>query len=146
MVKQYLEKIGESKDQEKMKKLGEMFEELMAKLKEGHLEMYKEYKMCLYEMAYGYMLTEEMAQNWIYSMKPFGMKWNLEQIKSVIEEQKLSVEPIDFWAIMNAMYNDYNELFGEEVNTYVKLSIDFLKDEDAKPNKVYNYWKYIVMK
>lgn len=146
MVKQYLEKIGESKDQEKMKKLGKMFEELMAKLKEGHLEMYKEYKMCLYEMAYGYILTEEMAQDWIYSMKPFGMKWNLEQIKSVIEEQKLSVEPIDFWAIMNAMYNDYNELFGEEVNTYVKLSIDFLRDEDAKPNKVYNYWKYVVMK
>ena len=146
MVKQYLEKRGESKDQEKMKKLGKMFEELMSKLKEGHLEMYKDYKMCLYEMAYGYVLTEEMAQDWIYSMKPFGMKWNLEQIKGVIEEQKLSVESIDFWAIMNAMYNDYNELFGEEVNTYVKLSVDFLKDEDAKPNKVYNYWKYVVMK
>jgi hypothetical protein len=146
MVKQYLEKIEESKDQGKMEKLGEMFEDLMYKIKEVDYEMYKQYKTCLYEMAYGCVLSEEMAQEWIYSMKPFGMKWNLEQIKAVIEEQKLSVNTIDFWAIMNAMYNDYNQIFKEEVNTYIELAVDFLEDEDAKPNKTYNYWKYIVTK
>lgn len=146
MVKEYLEKISETKDQAKMDKLGEMFEDLMCKMKEMDNEMYKEFKMCLYEMAYGHVLSEEMAQEWIYSMKPFGMKWSFEQAKTIIGEQKLSVEPIDFWAIMNAMYNDYNGIFGEEINTYIRLTMDFLNDVDANKGKTYNYWKYIAMK
>ena len=141
-IKELIHKIGEEKDVEKMRSLGRLFEKAMCELEIAHKEKYDEYVCELYEIAYGEKLTEELASRWIMSMKPYGLKWNLEQTSNVLKEQGLDLDKIDFWAVMNAMYNDYFSIFGDDVEKYFELAKNFICDEDAAPNKVYLYWKY----
>lgn len=145
-VKKYIDAIIETKDTDKMMKLGCMFEDLMHHLKKCNEQEYIEYKICLYEILNGEKLTEEKAGDWIRSMRPYGMKWTIEQSTEAMKEYKYDCDKVDFWAMMNAMYNDYKELFDENVETYAKLSYLFIKDEDALPNKTYKYWKEITKK
>lgn len=44
---------------------------------------------------------------------------------------------------MNMAYSDYKEIFGDNLELYVKFSKAFIKDEDAKEGKVYLYFTEI---
>ena len=44
---------------------------------------------------------------------------------------------------MNSAYNDYNDIFKDNVEWYAKFSKDFIDDEDAKEGKVYYYFSMI---
>lgn len=145
-IRYYIRLLGETKDANKMNKLGDMLAELICGMKDSHPQEYFEYKMTLYEMLNGQKLTEEKAGEWIRSMRPFGMHWSLEQTNEVHKEHKLEIDKIDFWAMMNAMYNDYHSIFQDNTDTYAQLAKDFICDEDAEPNKTYVYWKNIAKK
>lgn len=41
---------------------------------------------------------------------------------------------------MNSAFNDYNDIFKDNVELYAKFSRDFIKDEDAVDEKVYYYF------
>ena len=41
---------------------------------------------------------------------------------------------------MNSAYNDFYDLFGEELENYVRYSKMFIKDDDAKEDKVFLYF------
>jgi hypothetical protein len=138
--------LGETKDTNKMNRLGDMLAEIICDFKNSHPDMYYKYKMELYELLNGQQLTEDKAGEWIRSMRPLGMHWTLEQTNEVHKEHKLEVDKIDFWAMMNAMYNDYHDIFQDNVETYISLAKDFICDEDAEPNKTYIYWKNIAKK
>ena len=106
----------------------------------------------IHEATHGKHLNEEMAENWVKSMKPYGEHWSKEQTDSVIDQHDLSIDRIDFYAVMNMMYNDYNKAIEsgdmtdeEKLNAYIKLSYYFIKDEDFGDNKVYEYYKTIIM-
>ena len=109
-------------------------------------QRFQKLRMELYELLNGQKLTEDKAGEWIRSMRPLGMHWTLEQTNEVHKEHKLEVDKIDFWAMMNAMYNDYHDIFQDNVETYISLAKDFICDEDAEPNKTYIYWKNIAKK
>jgi hypothetical protein len=47
---------------------------------------------------------------------------------------------------MNSAYNDYNNLFEENVEWYAKFSKDFIIDPDAIDEKVYCYFMKIPRK
>ena len=145
-VRHYIKLLGESKDNAKMDKLGDMFADLVCYLQTTNPAKYCEYKMALYELLNGQKLTEEKAGEWIRSMRPFGMRWSFEQTNEVLKENKLEIDKIDFWAMMNAMYNDYHDIFQDNTETYIRLAKDFICDEDAEPNKTYIYWKNIAKK
>lgn len=145
-IRYYIKMLGETKDTDKMNKLGDMLAEIVCDFKNSHPDMYCKYKMELYELLNGQKLTEEKAGEWIRSMRPFGMHWTLEQTNEVYKEHKLEIDKIDFWAMMNAMYNDYHDIFQDNVETYISLAKDFICDEDAEPNKTYIYWKNIAKK
>jgi hypothetical protein len=138
--------LGETKDTNKMNRLGDMLAEIICDFKNSHPDMYYKYKMELYELLNGQKLTEDKAGEWIRSMRPLGMHWTLEQTNEVHKEHKLEIDKIDFWAMMNAMYNDYHDIFQDNVETYISLAKDFICDEDAEPNKTYIYWKNIAKK
>ena len=138
-----------NQDNEEMEELAEeIFEHLKEKDECKYWKMY--FKM--HEAMYGHKLTEEMAETWVHSMKPYGEHWTKEQTDAVLEEHGLSVDKIDFYAGMNMVYNDYykaieiDEMTDEEkLNAYIKLAYYFIKDEDFGPNKMYEYYKTIVM-
>lgn len=143
-IKEYLKKIVEEGDKKEMEELSHMLDELVCHLKECDYKLYCKYKMKLYRMAYGDVLTKEMAEEIIMKMMPYHMKWTLEQAKSIQQEYNMSdIRDIDFWIVINSAYNDYCDLFGENVEMYVKFTKDFIKDEDAKEGKVFKYFTEI---
>lgn len=130
----------------------ELAEELFEHLKEKDECKYWTMFFKLHEATYGHKLTEEMAEEWVKSMKPYGEHWTKEQTDSVLTSNGLSIDSIDFYAAMNMVYNDYHKAIEEgtmtdeeKLNAYIKLAYYFIKDEDFGANKMYEYYKTIVM-
>ena len=93
-------------------------------------------------MAYGYKFTDEMAEKIVIDMKPYHLHWTKEQTTGVMRNAGLNIDENDFFVVMNMAYNDYHELFGEDVDNYIRFSKMCIEDEDAKPHKVFNYFMY----
>ena len=144
MIRKYIEKIGENRNIEDMKKSGDMLAEIIYSTKESHPELYHKYKLELYEMAYGKKLNEEMADNWVKEMKPIGKHWTIEETTNAMSSLGYNFDRIDFYVVANMMYNDYYDLVKDDETLALKLAKDWLEDEDAKENKLYCYWKHII--
>ena len=144
MIRKYIEKIGENRNVEDMQKLGDMLTEIIYSTKESHHDIYKKYKLELYELAYGKKLNEEMAEKWVKEMQPVGLHWTMEETTNAMQSLGYNFDTIDFFVVANMMYNDYFDLVKEDETLALKLAKDWLSDEDAKENKLYCYWKYII--
>ena len=146
MIRKYIEKIGEKRNSEDMEKLGDMLAEIIYETKDAHHELYEKYKTELYEMAYGKKISEEMAQKWVKAMKPVGLHWTLEETTDAMESLGYSFNDLDFFVVSNMIYNDYFETVRDDETLALKLAYQWLKDEDAKDDKLYEYWKYVTKK
>lgn len=143
-VKEYLVKIIEKGRQEDMEKLSVIFDEAIFKVKDCDIEWYDKKCMELYTMAYGKVLNEEMARDIITKMEPYHMHWTLEQSKQLQSENGLSnIRDIDFWITFNEGYNDYHDLFDENIDMYIKYTKNFIMDKDGKDDKVFLYFTTI---
>ena len=150
-IREYIDKIGENRKQEDMEKLGDMLAELICSLKESHHELYEKYKMELYIMAYGKVLNEEMAEEIVEHMKPFGEHWNMETTTKVKNQYDLKdISDVDFYVTLNSKYNDNKDTVEkfldeeeERLDMYVSLTKDFIKDPDAKKGKVFTYFMVV---
>jgi hypothetical protein len=140
-----IDKIIEGEDKKEMIDLSYMLEDVICELKEYDYNKYKHYKMKLYEMAYGCVLSEEMAEEIVENMKPYHEHWTMEQTNSVKNEYgiKDKIRDIDFYVVMNSAYNDFKELFDEDLDKYVEYTKLFILDEDAEDGKVYKYYTTI---
>lgn len=146
MIKKYIEKIVENGKQEDMEKLSDMLVEIIYSMKEPHYDKYEHYKMCLYELAEGKMLNEDMANKWVESMKPFGKKWDMEDTNNAMDSLGYQDNRIDFFVTANMMYNDYYDLVKDNEELALKMAHNWLNDVDSGDNKLYNYWKYVIKK
>lgn len=146
MIKQYIDRIGETRDVTKMEKLGDILEELLYNLKDNYHDLYEEYKEELYELAYGKKINREMGMKWVDEMKPVGEHWTIEQTTDAMTNLGYTFDEVDFYIVANMMYNDYNDLVKEDEELALRLANDWLNDEDAKEDKLYCYWKNIVKK
>lgn len=143
-VKDYVERIIDNSNIEDMHKLSKMLEETMERLKMYDEDFFKKKEMELYKMAYGSNLNKNMAEKIVSSMKPYGQKWSLEQTSQIQQEYGINdIRDIDFYVVINSAYNDYKDLFNEDMEMYIKFTIDFIKDEDAKIEKVFLYYTEI---
>ena len=146
MIKKYIEKIVENGKQEDMEKLSDILVEIIYKMKESHHDLYEHYKMCLYEMAEGKMLNEEMANKWVETMKPFGKKWTMEETTDAMNSLGYKDRTIDYFISSNMIYNDYYDLVRDNEEMALKMAHEWLNDIDSGDNKLYNYWKYVIKK
>ena len=128
---------------EDMKELSDMLEDTIEDVQQCHPEKFEEYQMQLYEMAYGCVLNEEMAKKIVHNMQPYGEKWTIEEATNIQRQRGLNYREPDFYTVINSGYNDYNDLFEEDIEKYVKFANDFINDMDAKPDKVYLYYTII---
>lgn len=116
----------------------------MYKLKDYNEKCFNKYKTHLYEMAYGKVLNMDMAEDWVESMTP-PAKWTFEETSAVKRQYGLQdISDIDFYVVMNMLYSDMHEMYGEDVDRYVRATKLWLNDPDAKEGKLYNYRKYII--
>ena len=143
-IEEYIEKIINNGKIEDMEKLSDMLEDTMEIVKEYNKDCFEEYKLKLYKMAYGNRLNKEMAKKIVYNMKPYGEKWNYNEVKLFQEERGLThISTCDMYTVLNSAYNDYNDIFGENIDEYIRFAIDFIEDEDAKEDKVFLYYTII---
>lgn len=142
-MKQLLRYIEARKDNVQMEMVHDIMLNMSDYIKEISEEKYDCYWLQLYEIAYGEKLSQEMAECWVNSMRPYA-KWSMEETNEVISAKSLRVDPIEFYVVMNMMYSDYGEMIPFDLDTYIRLSIAWLQDADAGEHKLYNYWKYII--
>lgn len=137
-IKDYIEKI------EDMKEIFDMLEDTMEIVKMYDDKCYKEMEMKLYKMAFGNVLNRQMAEEIVHKMKPSGMKWSLEETRNLQNQYGISnINDVDFFIVMNSAYNDYRDIFGDNIEQYLKFTIDFIEDEDAKDDKIFLYFTTI---
>lgn len=150
-IEDCIEKIVKDGDVKEMQKLSEVLEDVMELLEEYDKDEYKKYEMCIYKMAYGTVLNKEMAEEIVSKMRPYRMRWSIEETKEIQDRYGIdNIRPIDFFVVMNSKFNDSKdtvERFAkskeEELDMYISLTKDFIMDEDAKDDKVFTYFTTI---
>lgn len=136
-----IKRIVEEGDKKEMEKLSDILDEVIYAIRDYDEELYDKYARCIYIMANGDNLTYEVGKYLVENMKPFGEHWTLEQTTNVKNQYGYTdINDINFWVVMNTAYNDYYEIFKENLDVYVKWTYAFLTDIDARKNKVVKYY------
>lgn len=99
-------------------------------------------------------MSREKAQKWTRHMKnadgSSGEHWTYEQTEQVRKREAAEGDPAEFYATMNMLWSDYGEVarkFGvDKPEFWAELSEAFLVDEDAAPEKLERYYRYVVGK
>lgn len=98
-------------------------------------------------------LDDHLAHEWTAAMKnedgSKGPHWTKEQTKLFMTQVGASsVEPVEFFAVMNAMYSDYCKVakkYGvDKPEYYAELAKAWFEDKDAVEDKAARYYKCIV--
>lgn len=145
MHKKIICKMKERGSREDLMTLADVSEMSLDKFKEEEPEFYEYLESLLYETYYGKVISEEMAENWVSNMQPYHEYWSKEQTDNVMKQYASNVKPLDWFVVLNMMYNDYRDVLGiDEVDIYAKLAKGWLTDSDAKEDKLYCYYKNIV--
>lgn len=140
-IKEYIRKIVDDGSIEEMYKLSDILDEVVHTIKQYDDNLYKKYKMELYEMAYGDMLTESLAKEIVHDMRPYGEKFSIEQSREIQDRYGMNnIDMYSFYAVLNMGYNDYRNLFNDNIEMYAMFARDFIEDEDAKKGKVLKYF------
>lgn len=101
----------------------------------------------------GYMpLTRDAAMLWVSDMEnsdgTHGPHWSVEQVEQVMEQRGIKCDPVQFYAVLNAVYSDYCSVakkFGvNKMDFYSDLAKAWLEDDDAVEDKAGKYFMYIV--
>lgn len=144
-IEEYIERIIDNGKIEDMETLSDLLEDTLEIIKDYDKECYKEMEMKLYKMAYGNRLNRKMAEEIVNKMRPYGKRWSIEETRQMQEQRGISnISDVDFFIVINSAYNDYQNLFGDNIEDYVRFTMDFIQDEDAKQDKVFLYYTEIV--
>ena len=144
-IEEIIQRIVDNGRLEDMKELSDMLEDTLEIIEKYDKECYDKYLMQLYKMAYGTTFTRQMAEQIVSKMRPFGQRWSLEEIQKFQDEFGIdNVRTTDFYIVANSAYNDFRDLFGDDIEKYIKFTMDFIQDEDAKIDKVFLYYTTIV--
>lgn len=92
-----------------------------------------------------YSIDREHAEQIVHNMRPKGQMWTCEQVKGVMESRGVQGNPVDWYLVMNMVYNDYYntaKIYGLHNNDefYFNLAKDFIEDPDADRYKVAKYF------
>lgn len=100
-------------------------------------------------MSEGDMATpvdEHTARKWVQKMDG-GQKFTPEQADQMRNAHCPDCDRWEFYVAMNAMYSDYCEtakkMGTDKADFYALMAKDFLKDKDAKPNKLRRYMESV---
>lgn len=144
-IEEYIEKIVDNGKIEDMQELSDMLEDTMEIIKDYDKQCYKDFEIKLYKMAYGNHLNKSMAQDIVNKMRPYGERFSFEETKNLQRQRGINdIDECEFYVVINSAYNDYKDLFNEDTESYIRFTIDFIKDEDAKEGKVFAYFTQIV--
>lgn len=140
-IERYIRKIVNDGDRREMEELSDILVEVVDIIKKYDEDCYDEYKKKLYKMAYGNQINEEVAKEIVREMKPTGQRWSINETEQMQRDYGMdNIDPVSFYLVMNQGFNDYRDVFGDNLDTYIRYTEAFICDEDAKPNKILNYF------
>lgn len=146
-IENYIKTIVEMGSNEDMHEMSDIFDDTLETIKKLDDRKYRQYKMRLYKIAYGNVLNQQMADEIVRNMQPHGMRWSIEETRNLQNQYGLGhIKDTDFYVVMNSAYNDYRDLFNDNVEDYMKFTLDFIQDEDAVNDKVFVYFTTILRK
>lgn len=131
--------IDEILKKDEKEKLKIVVLEMVDFIKRKDITEHQKFEKILYTFAFAETITPNLAEKWVNQMRPKA-KWTREETDDFLKKKKLLLNPNEFFVAMNLMYSDYNNVIGDDVDKYIIMAIDFLKDEDAVKNKLYNYY------
>ena len=99
-----------------------------------------------------YQLDEHTAHEWMEGLHnedgSTGPHWTMDQVKQVLTQKNLKLDPLSAWITLNMMYSDYysvaKKLNVNNVDFYLYMAEAFLEDKDAVKDKLFAYYKHIV--
>lgn len=139
-IQKMIRKIVDDGNQEEMEELSTILDEAVNVIKKYDEDCYKQYCFKLYKMAYGDEMTEELATELVNKMKPYGMRWNIQETEKMQRDRGLNdINVPDFFYTLNQAYNDYRNVFGDNLEMYIHYADAFICDEDARKDKVLAY-------
>lgn len=141
MHEKYLKEIDFAKHKDS---LIDVIDMLMCEAKEDEPELYKHIEGILYEDAYGKVINDTMAYEWVREMTPVGAHWTMDETTNAMRSLGYSLNPLEFYVVANMMFNDYYNIVDGDETLALRLAKDWLNDKDAKEYKLYEYWKHIV--
>ena len=140
-LQKLIDKVAENGKLEDMEDLGEMLEQAMEIVEKYDEDCYKKFEMKLYKMAYGLHLNKQMAEEIVHNMRPYGMRWSYVEVEEMQRQRGINdIDTPSFFTVINSAYNDYRDILGEDIEMYIKFTLDFIEDEDAKDGKVFLYF------
>ena len=143
-IERYIRKIVNDGDRREMEELSDILVEVVDIIKKYDEDCYKEYKYKLRKMAYGDEITEEEAKEIVRNMRPEGERWNIEQTSQMQRDYGYeNIDSVKFYLVANQGFNDYREVFGDNLETYIRYTEAFINDPDAGPHKVEKYFLII---
>ena len=143
-VEHYIRKIVEEGSNREMQELSNMLVEVIDIVKRYDEDCYKEYLMKLYKMANGNELDRNTAEEIVENMQPNGMRWTYQETEQIQRSHGLdNIRPEDFFVVMNQAYNDFRNVFGDNIENYIRYTEAFINDEDAVNDKVFLYFMMI---
>lgn len=96
-------------------------------------------------------LSEYAAKKWVESMKGAGGKgehYKMDAAHKLMQQRDIKCDPVEFYAILNAVYSDYQSVakkYGiDRPEFYADLAKAWLEDEDAVQDKASMYYECIV--
>lgn len=95
--------------------------------------------------AIAYAITPEEARDKVRSMRPYGQKWDYDNVKAFLAAKGINNDVCKYYLCMNMAYNDYYKTAesvgkGEDPEFYFSIARDFINDADASPFKIEKYF------
>ena len=91
--------------------------------------------------------TEEDAVEWTKGMNP-PARWKMEDTTALLKKMGYDLDPVEFFATMNALFSDYGKTLvkhgADKPELWAEMARDFICDADAREGKVGRYWREIV--
>ena len=140
-LKKYWEKV--SADPVKIEEMEEIVCEALEEVLGRCTRLFWDTAYKLHYVAYGTHFDEHLAKKAVAGMKNVdgtcGEHWTYEQTRQLADQQVIT-QKADWYYVMNMLYSDYSEIYGSDINMYIRVAKAYMRDPDAPEGKVFDLW------
>ena len=140
-LKKYWEKV--SADPVKREEMEEIVCEALEEIRGRCPRLFWDTAYKLHCVAYGPHFDEYLAKKAVAGMKNVdgtcGEHWTYEQTSQFADQQGIRCKA-DWYYVMNMLYSDYSEIYGSDINMYIRVAKAYMRDPDAPEGKVFDLW------
>lgn len=140
-LKKYWEKV--SADPVKITEMEEIVCEALEEVRGRCPRLFWDTAYKLHCVAYGPHFDEHLAKKAVARMKNVdgtcGEHWTFEETNQLADQQGIT-QKANWYYVMNMLYSDYSEIYGSDINMYIRVAKAYMRDPDAPEGKVFDLW------